>query len=59
MHHKNNFINVEEISHYLKDIKKLPIADKERLDVILKNLKRKDLTKEQKSENLLELVKVI
>ena len=57
MHHKNNFINVEEISHYLKDIKKLPIADKERLDVILKNLKRKDLTKEQKSENLQELVK--
>ena len=51
-----SFINVEEISHYLKDIKKIPVADKERLDVIIKGLKRKDITKLERDGLLKDLV---
>lgn len=51
-----SFLNVEEISHYLKDIKKIPITSNDRLNFIIKSLKSPTLSQEDRKTLLNELV---
>ncbi len=51
-----NFLNTEEIQFYLKDIKKLPVSDKQRLTTIVKGLQNKSITTEERTDLLKQLV---
>lgn len=54
MHH--GFLNTEEIFFYLKDIKKIPITSNEKLNQIIKELKKEDLTEKRRGELLTDLI---
>ena len=56
MQRPNSYLNAEEISHYLKDIKKIPVTTNERLKQIIKQLKNPNITKDQKVQLENELV---
>jgi RNA polymerase primary sigma factor len=56
MQKPNSYLNAEEISFYLKDIKKIPVTTNERLKQIIKLLKNKNITPEQKVQLENELV---
>jgi RNA polymerase primary sigma factor len=51
-----SFLNVEEISHYLKDIKKIPVTTNDRLNTIIKQLKSPTICGEERNALLNELV---
>jgi len=48
-----NFLNTEEIQFYLKDIKKLPVSDKQRLTLIVKGLQKTNISSKER-EGLLK-----
>lgn len=52
----NSFLNTEEISFYLKDVKKIPVTTNQRLKEIIKELKSPNITEKQKRELQHELV---
>jgi RNA polymerase primary sigma factor len=56
MHKSNSFLKTDEISFYLKDIKKIPVTPNERLKEIIKELKNKKITDQRKKELQEELV---
>ena len=56
MHKSNSFLKTDEISFYLKDLKKIPITSNERLREIIKELKKPDLTILEKKKLQEELV---
>ena len=56
MHKSNSFLKTDEISFYLKDIKKIPVTPNERLKEIIKELKNKKITDQRKRELQEELV---
>lgn len=56
MHKSNSFLRTDEISSYLKDLKKIPITSNERLKEIVKELKQPSLTTEQRKNLQEELV---
>ena len=56
MHKSNSFLKTDEISFYLKDLKKIPITSNDRLKQIIKELKRENLTDQEKKYLQEELV---
>lgn len=48
--------NTEELQHYIKDIKKIPVISHERQDEIFILLQKKNITKKEREELLNELV---
>ena len=56
MQKSNSFLKTDEIAHYLKDIKKIPVTSNDRLKEIIKELKNKNLTETRKRELQEELV---
>ena len=46
---KSTVTNPEEIQHYIKDIKKIPVISHDRQDEIFELLKAKDITKQEKN----------
>lgn len=56
MQKSNSFLKTDEISFYLKDLKKLPTTTNDRLKQIIKELKKPDLTKEERKKLEEELV---
>lgn len=56
MYKSNRFLKTDEISSYLKDLKKLPVTTNERLKQIIKELNRPTLTKEERNKLQEELV---
>ena len=56
MQKSNSFLKTDEISSYLKDLKKLPVTTNERLKQIIKELKRPTLSREEKDKLQVELV---
>ena len=51
-----NFLNTEEIQFYLKDIKKLPVSDKQRLTLIVKGLQKTNISSKEREDLLKQLV---
>lgn len=51
-----NFLNTEEIQFYLKDIKKLPISDKQRLTLIVKGLQKTNISSKERDGLLKQLI---
>lgn len=51
-----NFLNTEEIQFYLKDIKKLPVSDKQRLTLIVKGLQKTNISSKERDDLLRQLV---
>jgi len=51
-----NFLNTEEIQFYLKDIKKIPVSDKQRLALIVKGLQKTNITTQERDGLLKQLV---
>lgn len=51
-----NFLNTEEIQFYLKDIKKLPVSDKQRLTLIVKGLHKTNISSKEREDLLKQLV---
>lgn len=56
MHKSNSFLKSDEISFYLKDIKKIPVTTNERLKEIIKELKNNNLTANDRKKLESELV---
>lgn len=56
MHKSNSFLKSDEISFYLKDIKKIPVTTNERLKEIIKELKNNNLTANDRKRLESELV---
>ena len=54
---KSTVTNPEEIQHYIKDIKKIPVISHDRQDEIFELLKSKDITKQEKKSLYDELVR--
>jgi RNA polymerase primary sigma factor len=54
---KSTVTNPEEIQHYIKDIKKIPVISHDRQDEIFELLKTKDITKQEKKLLYDELVR--
>jgi RNA polymerase primary sigma factor len=53
---KSKIINTDELQNYLKDLKKIPVITHERQDEIFKQLKNKNIAKEEKEKLHNELV---
>lgn len=51
-----NFLNTEEIQFYLKDIKKLPVSDKQRLTLIVKGLQKTNISSKERDGLLKQLI---
>ena len=49
MNKSNSFLNTEEISFYLKDVKKIPTTNNKRLKEIIHSLKQENITEKEKS----------
>ena len=45
---KSILINGDEINHYIKDLRKIPVISHERQNEIFLELQRKDITKKEK-----------
>ena len=56
MNKSNSFLNTEEISFYLKDVKKIPTTNNKRLKEIIHSLKQKNITEKEKTSLQHELV---
>lgn len=56
MHKSNSFLNTEEISFYLKDIKKIPVTSNDRLKEIVRDLNKPTLDEQTKNKLHQELV---
>ena len=53
---KSIIINTEEIQHYIKDIRKIPVITQSRQEEILKDLRKKDIGKKEKQDLFHEMV---
>ena len=51
-----NFLNTEEIQFYLKDIKKIPVSDKQKLTTIVRGLQKTNITTKEREDLLKQLV---
>jgi len=56
MNKSNSFLDTEEISFYLKDVKKIPTTSNKRLKEIIHSLKQKNITEKEKTSLQHELV---
>ena len=54
--HNTTFLNTDEIFHYLKDIKKIPVLSNDRLKQIIVELKDENITPQHHQKILKELV---
>ena len=54
---KSILINGDEINHYIKDLRKIPVISHERQNEIFLELQRKDITKKEKDKYNEELIK--
>lgn len=53
---KNNIMPTDEIVHYIKDIRKIPVISHQRQDEIFEQLNREDLTQKEKDKLYNELI---
>ena len=53
---KTVVLNTEDLQHYIKDIKKIPVISHERQEEIFEKLNNKEISKKDREKLLSELV---